>query len=292
MKLSRIACGLLFAASTALYAEVEGVAEFKATVGMNRGQTVPSTGKVFVSKGAVRVEWETDLTSLKSAGKDDARRMPDHFKMVLLQRLSEPDKSYSLNDEQKTYSVITHDDKTSSTSDQKWKVEKTGRDTVAGYSCQKAVLTSDSGSRTEVCVSKEIMPSSSWLAAWNRREDQRGRLKALRDEGVEGFPIRWIIHDKDGEPTMNMELVRFEKKSLPASLFEVPAGYKQTSGSMLGMSPEQKKQVDAAKKSAYASMTPEQRKKAAEQIRQNLENMPPEQRKQMEEMLRELESQD
>jgi uncharacterized protein DUF4412 len=291
VKLSRLACSLLFSASAVLYAEVEGVAEFKATVAMKQGQNVPSTGKVFVSKSAVRVEWETDLSSLKEARKDQTKGMRDRFRMVMLQRLAEPNKTYSIDDEQKTYSVITHEEK-AQPSDRKWKVEKTGRDSVAGYSCEKAVLTSDSGGRTEVCVSKEIMPSSSWLAAWNRREDQRSPLKALREAGVEGFPIRWIIRDKEGDATTQMELVRFEKKSLPASLFEIPPGYQQTSGSMMGISADQRKQMDAAKKSAYASMTPEQRKKAAEQIRQNLENMPPEQRKQMEEMLRELENQD
>ena len=291
MRLSRIASAVLFAGSTALFAEVEGVAEFKATVGMNRGQSVPSVGKVFVSKSACRVEWETNLSALKSSRKDEMKGMPDRYRMVMLQRLAEPNKTYSLNDEQKTYAVITHEE-TSRANDRKWKVEKAGTDTVAGYSCKKALLTADDGDRSEVCVTKEIFPSGAWLAAWNRREDQRSPLKALRDAGLEGFPIRWKIQDKSGETTTEMELVRFEKKSLPASLFEIPAGYKQTSSGALMMSPEQKKQVDAAKKNAYASMTPEQRKKAAEQIRKNMENMPPEQRKQMEEMLRELESQD
>jgi hypothetical protein len=40
-----------------------------------------------------------------------------------------------------------------------------------------------------------------------------------------------------------MELVRFEKRSLPSSLFEVPAGYTQTDEASLNLTEEQEKMM-------------------------------------------------
>ena len=83
----------------------------------------------------------------------------------------------------------------------------------------------------EVCVSKELIPSAAWVAAMSRREDQSGPLKALKENGLEGFPIRWIFRSqKNKEISSTMELVSFEKKSLPASLFEIPADYTKSEG--------------------------------------------------------------
>lgn len=292
MRPSRIAGAVLFLVSAAVLAQVEGVAEFKGTVRMKNGEeTIPSNGKVFVAKTACRVEWETDLSALKAGRKREGKDVPGRFKMTMLQKLSEPDKTYVLNDATKTYSVVTHGGP-GKKSQRKWKVERLGRDTVAGLACEKAALTSDDGDRTEVCVSREIMPSAAWLNAWNRREEQRSPLMALKDSGLEGFPIRWLFHANADGASSTLELVRFERRSLPASLFEIPAGYKESSGYDTLFTPEQKSRRDAARRNAYANMTPEQRKTAAEQIRKNLENAPPEQRKQMEEMLKELEAEE
>ena len=66
---------------------------------------------------------------------------------------------------------------------------------------------------------------------------------ALKEQGIEGFPVRWSMR-AEGLPASRprrMELTRVEKKSLPASLFEVPAGYKQTDFAVGGLTPEQEK---------------------------------------------------
>jgi len=57
-----------------------------------------------------------------------------------------------------------------------------------------------------------------------------------------------------------MELTHLEKKSLPGSLFEVPAGYKQTDFAMGGMTPEQEKAMADIRAKMREKMTPEQRK--------------------------------
>ena len=90
--------------------------------------------------------------------------------------------------------------------------------------------------------------------------------KALRENGLEGFPIRWVVYGKAATaPTSTFELVRFEKKSLPSSLFEVPPGYKETG--LLGAfaTPEQQKIIEDGLK----HLSPEQRKAYEDAMRKS-----------------------
>jgi hypothetical protein len=267
----RLAAAAFFAFSAAGLAQFEGVAQFKGSVHTDKGQTIPSQGKVFVTRAACRVEWETDLKQLAGDRKDPKGMMPDHFRLVILQLLSEPGRTYTLNPERKTYSVrdASKDKPDAKVPDRTWKVQKLGRDTVGGLSCEKALVTSDAGNEMEVCVSKELIPSGAWVAAMSRREDQAGPLKALKENGLEGFPIRWIFRSQKSKAiSSTMELVSFEKKSLSASLFEIPADYKKTEGSSPFMSAEQEKTINDARKAAMEHMTPEQRKQLEEYMKQ------------------------
>ena len=270
MRTIRLAAAVFFAFTAAGLAQFEGVATFKGTVHTDKGQTIPSQGKVFVSRAACRVEWETDLKQV-AAGRKDPGMMPDHFRMVILQLLSEPGRTYTLNPERKTYSVrdSSKEKPNPKVPDRTWKVQKLGPDTVGGLRCEKALLTSDAGNEMEVCVSKELIPSAAWVTAMSRREDQSGPLKALKENGLEGFPIRWIFRSqKNKEISSTMELVSFEKKSLPASLFEIPADYTKSDGASPWMSAEQEKAMNDARKAAMENMTPEQRKQLEEYMKQ------------------------
>jgi hypothetical protein len=268
----RLAAAAFFALSAAALAQFEGIATFKGSVHTDKGQTIPSQGKVFLARAACRVEWETDLKQLVENRKDAKGVMPDHYSLVILQLLSEPGRTYTLNPERKTYSVrdASKDQPDPKTPDRTWKVQKLGRDTVAGLSCEKALITSDAGNEMEVCVSKELTPSAAWVAAMSRREDQSGPLQALKENGLEGFPIRWIFRSQKNKAiSSTMELVSFEKKSLPASLFVIPADYKKSDGSSPFLSAEQEKAMNDARKAAMENMTPEQRKKLEEYMKQH-----------------------
>jgi Domain of unknown function (DUF4412) len=281
VSIARLAAAFFAAAfsilsAPAAFAASEGVAEFKGTVHTEKNQAIPSQGKVFLSKSAVRVEWQTDLRELakerKAAGKTSGT--PDEFRMVMIQKLSEPDRTYVINDRNRTYAVNMIEEKEKrDLPERKWKVEKLGRDTVAGFSCEKAMLTAEDGDQTEVCVTTELIPSTAWLTAWNRREEQATPLAALKRSGLNGFPVRWIFRSKRGkEVSSSVELVRFTEQSVPASLFEIPAGYRKV-GSMMEtmMTPEQGKQYqDALQKMQedLDKMTPEQRKAVEELLKQ------------------------
>ena len=96
-------------------------------------------------------------------------------------------------------------------------------------------------------------------------------IHSLKTAGIEGFPVRWSTRNKGSrDATMTMEMTRVEKKSLPASLFELPAGYKQSETAMGGLTPEQQKQIDDAMK----DLTPEQRKAFEDAMKRSAQPTP------------------
>ncbi len=279
MKVFSAAAAAFLVYCAAVLAQSEGVAEFRGTTQTDKEQAIPSQGKVYTSKAAVRVEWEMNLSAAGAARKGSKTGLPSNFRMVMIQKLSEPDRTYIVNDQQKTYAVEMIDEKKDlSTPERTWTVKKLGRDTVAGLSCEKALLTARDGDETEVCVSTEIIPSAAWLRAWNRREEQSLPLKALNESGIKGFPVRWIFRSGKDKVSSSVELVRFDRKPVPGSLFEIPPGYRKV-GSMMEttMSSDQSKQYQDAMKqmqSELDKMTPEQRKAVEEMLKQ--QQQPPE----------------
>jgi len=277
VRILRIAALALLVSRASAFAQTEGIAEFRGTVHTDKNQTIPSQGKVYLSKAAVRVEWETDLREVAKDRKESGKSsgMPEQFRMVMIQKLAEPDHIYIVNDVRKTYAVETTGTKREKTTPERtWKVQRLGRDTVAGFSCEKALLTAQDGDQTEVCITSELSPSSAWLTAWNRREEQASPLKALKDAGLSGFPVRWIFRHKGSKDTSSsVELVRFDRKSVSASFFEIPPGYRKVDSAMetYAMTPEQEKAMQDARKrmqEALDKMTPEQRKQYEELMRQ------------------------
>jgi len=276
VRIFRFAALAFLACGTSVLAQTEGIAEFRGTVHTDNGQTIPSQGKVYMSKNAVRVEWQTDLREVAKDRKGSgAAGMPQQFQMVMIQKLAEPDRIYIVNDSRRTYAVeSTHRERSKTDTERKWKVQKLGRDTVAGFACEKALLTAEDGDQTEVCITTELVASNAWLTAWNRREEQASPLKALKDVGLSGFPVRWIFRNRGSKDvSSSVELVRFDRKSVSASFFEIPPGYRKVDSIMetMAMTPEQEKAMQDARKrmqEALDKMTPEQRKQYEELMRQ------------------------
>jgi hypothetical protein len=273
MKRFSLAASMLLVAALAS-AQTEGVADYKIS-----GGAVNGTGRLYFTKTGYRVEWNMDVSG------DAARRGgkgPREMKMTMFGKASDPDVVYTVNDETKTWSSWNTKDAQAEAEKSKttYTVERLGTDKVAGFDCQNARIKSSAGSVMEVCVTRQLAAPAGWLSAVNRnRGGGASWAKELHDAGVDGFPIRWVTkgEGRTGE-TVTMEMTKYEKKSVPASMFEVPAGYQKSDAMSVGMSPEQKKKVD----DAFQNMTPEQRK----QMEEAMKNMTPEQRKQFEEMMK------
>jgi hypothetical protein len=266
----RGALALLFAAATA-NAEFEGVADLKLTTTGNKAG-VTGTGKTYVSGVGWRSEMEMSSPEMTKA----TGGVP--IRWVTFGKLSDPDKVYMLNDKMKTYAVLdakkTREMAESlKTKEPKYTVKKLGMGMVAGLPCQNYLITEEGKKDTfEACMSKEFM-SGDWMRAVARgRRGEHDVLARLREAGLEGYPVRFVTKQADGGG-MTMEVTRVERRPVPASMFEVPAGYKETS--MMGMmaqTPEQAKQMEEAQK----------------RMEEAMKNMTPEQRKQMEEMMKKM----
>ncbi len=107
------------------------------------------------------------------------------------------------------------------------KANNTGRhDTVAGYPCDVWDVDDPSVGHTEVCVASGVrmfaLGLSGPFAMFTREGDAWSEVMS------KGFPIRIAMIDTHGTPVMKLEATRIEKKSLPDSDFEVPAGYTKT----------------------------------------------------------------
>jgi hypothetical protein len=263
-----IAVAALLLTASAASAQFEGEADFKILSRREKKPPLEGTARMYVAPAGFRMEWVMKTGSASKKGE------PTEIKMTMLAALPNPDKVYLVNDENKTYSVWDAKPASDSSraSKESYKVEKLGNDHVAGYACQNARVTSSKGNDFDVCVTKEFGPSSDWIAAMNRNDPEaRSWLKALREQGIEGFPIRWSVRPKgSAEAATVMELIRAQKKTLAASLFAVPAGYKQTDFAVGGLTPEQQKAMGDAQK----------------QMKEAMEDMTPEQRRQVEEMMK------
>lgn len=267
---------LLVHAAPAL-AEFEGVADLKMT-GSEHGQKMEGKGKLYLSPSAWRMEMEMAIPEQGRGGKARRGAPGQEFRMVMFGKLSAPGKSWMLNDRTKTYAVV-EDAKDEPNGHgrhgrpEDWTVTKLGEDRVAGFSCTNVkAQRKDDDQVWEACLAKDFV-SGAWLKGMKQTEDEWWSVAAKR-AGVAGYPVRMIARTKSGAERHRFEIVTVEKKRLPGSLFEVPAGYRET-GVMENMaqSPEQAQQMQEAQRQAADAM----------------KNMSPEDRKMMEDMMKQYE---
>jgi Domain of unknown function (DUF4412) len=234
-------------------ADFEGLLVSKISGDMN------GTARIWLSKAGMRSETELTLPQAKQAA------MGKSVRSIVIMKASEPTRTYFLDETRKTYHVYEHTP--GDRSDEQFTAKKIGKDTVAGFSCDKVALTSASGGETELCVAPDLAGSDSWMRAFEQRQrggSNHGMWKALKDAGVKGLPVRWTrMGAKEGHGKFQMELVSATKQSVPASTFAIPADYKQSEMTTPFSNPETaKKMEDAMKK-----LTPEQRKQMEEMMK-------------------------
>ena len=223
--------GSMFAAAALAAAPAFGQFEGQIDMKITGQEGMAGTGKVFVSKVGSRTEMD-----LESA------RMPMH--MTTLTKFSAPDVIYLINDKARTYTEM--DTKkareqaakmTGAKDKEAYSIKVLGSEKLLGYST-KHVLLSRPGDKSEMeawTTTDLLGLSYESMKGLIRRpaQDEGSMMKALKDAGAEGFFVKMITREKGkAEPLTTMELTKIEKKSLPASMFEVPAGYTKQEGMM------------------------------------------------------------
>jgi hypothetical protein len=182
--------------------------------------------------------------------------------MVSLTKKESPDVVYMINDKDKTYremkkSTSQPDDNSTYT------VKKIGNETINGYKCVHALVTDNRGT-TDMWTTKDFADYNKYSESLNnnRKLGSAKREQALKDAGCEGFPVKMVTKEKDGD--MTMELTKLEKKSFSKSDFEVPAGYTKAVGP--GGTPPGKP-AGIKSQEELMKMTPEERAKYAEELK-------------------------
>ena len=257
-------CALALVTASTAFAQFEGMIETKMTVtdasGANRAA---GTVNIAISKAGVRNEMNMQMQGMS-------------MKTVMLLKNDNPDLMYRINDANKTYTETDlaklRDLAGKAQTEEKVTVKKLGEEKILGYNTQH-VLVTQNDSAIEMWTAKDFLD----YATYSKLQASRGRpgngealQKALKDAGVEGMPLKSVSSNPDGGKA-TMEVVKAEKKSLPASTFEIPAGYTKTAGGMMDM---------------MGGMSGPQADEARKRMEDAMKNMPAEQREMMEKMMK------
>ena len=104
-----------------------------------------------------------------------------------------------------------------------WKVERKGRATVAGVTCDLVAMEAPSA-RLELCVTRELGPGGIWLQQWVPRGSVASVERALAQAGLGDFPLRVKLWQ--GRPQHEVEVTSVARKPVQASSFDLPEGCK------------------------------------------------------------------
>jgi len=158
-------------------------------------------------------------------------------------------------------------------------------ETILGYHCEGWMVEKEHETKEVYGTSKLGDIYDGFLKSLKRLKG--GRMESMmNDFEVEMmkqkiFPLKSIT-TRDGNVTSTEEVTKIEKRSLPASTFEVPAGYKKQTMDA-GMSDAMKKmQEEMLKTQKDGKMTPEMQK-MMEQMKEMEKSMPPDTSKENEE---------
>lgn len=220
---------LLLFSSTA-FADFKGYLDIKMSA-----QNVETTSRQYIADGNLRSESKVNIPGMGEK------------KITTIMKASNPDLVISIDEENKTYSEINlkdlpmmQDEDEEEGEEAEVKVEKLGWEKVLGYNCDHVRVTSEDQT-TELWVTKDVLGFDTFSEMTRQDEKQnKGLMKSLQASGLNGFPLKM----KEASTGMTWEVTKIEKQNVPASKFEVPAGYKKQSMPGMGsMSQEQRDQM-------------------------------------------------
>jgi hypothetical protein len=228
VRLARLALLLTLPALPALAAEFEGVLEMKIlTDPTAKGGWTGGTVRIFVGKAGMRSEL------VAQTGKQP-------FQLISLVRASEPTVTYTLDEANKTYQKLDNGSGDKPTGDVP-SVKRLGKEKLLGRTVEHVLLTSASRGRVEeLWIDTSLVPPSRFVAAFER-DGGDDWWSALRAAGLEGIPLKMAFRStQPGSKETGVEATSVEAKRLPASTFELPAGYHEAKGPLDAAPPGEK----------------------------------------------------
>jgi hypothetical protein len=162
-----------------------------------------------------------------------------HTKMVMLQKTDSPNIQYHLNASNKTYTEIdvakTREMIGQESDSKDYTVVRLDEEPILGYKTQHVLVKKKNPGNAmalHMWIAKDLLDYATFSKMEineSKRGDQEALSKALKDAGVGGLPLRLVVRTFDGL-TVSNEVVKIDKKPLPASTFEIPRGYTKVTG--------------------------------------------------------------
>ena len=206
-----------------------------ATVG--KDMTIKTVIKMYVSSnGSMRVEIDVENSAMKG-------KVPGP--MIIIGHSDKPNESISIDDAAKTYSTNHFTDNDFNTGQKiKSTATKIGEEKILGFSSVHARIISDKsiGSVYSDVDTVDLWRSNSVPMQASVKElfdkfNSKGMAmysadvaNQLKQMGCEGFLTKMVIHSKRSSTTEI--LVKAESRDLPASMFQIPAGYTEVKSGM------------------------------------------------------------
>jgi hypothetical protein len=202
--------------------------------------TTNSTGKNFSMQGVTKIlisskgdmRNEINMTNSFSGNKHSST-------IVVIGHSDKPDESISIDDEEKTY-TINHIDRDNQNTGEKIQsaVSKIGEEKIVGFNCVHARIISKRSignissnvDTIDIWKSDEVPVPASVKKLMDQFESKTGIFmsdpevaKKLKQMGCQGFIVK--IEMKGKSASTITELTKVEHRSIPASKFQIPAGY-------------------------------------------------------------------
>ncbi len=197
------------------------------TIATTKKGTSKDTSKIYMTSGGEgRSEMGINIPGALSS------------RFINLGRATNARYSLMLYPETKTYALNIIDTSLINSNNETYEVTKLGNETIQGYNCTHVKLKSTMGrgmfksSSTMELWTSESVPGYSFIKkVMTNQNIQPQMLQALEKNNCGGYIVKMVSGDKDY--SMEMQLIKAEPKTLPASLFKIPAGYKESNENMM-----------------------------------------------------------
>jgi len=190
---------------------------------------------MYTSSAGMRVEADMNLPQVGPV------------KNVTLVRADRPNVLIAYTDKAKTYQEMNT--KTAGIEAVKYDVKVVGKERVGGYATTHATLSANGKPAMEMWTTRDL-PGYENLVMLTKTLGSMGSENLYRQLEASGAGGMMVKMKPAGGNGLTMELTRAERRSNPASLFAVPAGYTKSS-------------FDPAK---LQNMTPAERQKAVQEM--------------------------
>ncbi len=198
-------------------------------------------------------------TEMNFTGGGIAAFMPKGLAALYLGK--SPDKIFMLNPTEKTYTeiLVGDDSDWSDLNTDEYEVTVVGKEKVNSYNATHVkVRMKNTGDVQDMWVSSEVPAYTEFQSVKSKYTGKANLYKALEAKGAGGFPVR--IMAKQNGSSMQLDLVKAEKKNLDKSLFSLD-GYAQG-----GLIPGMNGTIDLSIMKDIQNMSADEQRKAMEQL--------------------------